>query len=143
MVDVLAAGPRGHTSKASSPVVTATDRWSLEEEAAAEGVQKDEIGMPVTMAWHTTSVGKKKQDVFPEEIDDDWTVEQFISERERIVSGVMEEIPGIVFHGWIMKHVPRTNARMAVVQFVKPKRREPDGNPVRCTLDPRLHKKWW
>ena len=119
------------------------DRWSLEEEAAAEGVHKDDHGMPVTMAWHTITKGKQKQDVFPEEIDDDWTVEQFVSERERIVCGVMQETPGVVFHGWIMKHAPRTNARMAVVEFVKPKKDVPDGNPIRCTLDPRLHKKWW
>ena len=52
---------------------------------------------------------------------------------------MLDEMPGVVFHGWIMKHVPR----MAVVQFVKHKKGVPDGKPVRCTLDPRLHKKWW
>ena len=57
------------------------------------------------------------------------------------MSGVLDEMPGVVVHGWITKHVPRMNARMAVVQFVKPKKGVLDGEPIRCTLDPRLHKK--
>lgn len=53
-----AAAMAAHTGEATSPVERTTDRWSLEEEAAAEGVQKDDHGMPVTMAWHTITVGK-------------------------------------------------------------------------------------
>ena len=140
-------------------------KWSLYEEAKAECVEakaecveEDEIGMPITVAWcdeSETDKGSKERRwkstqrdmYFPEEIDKAWTVPQYMSERENIVQGVLQKTPSTIFHGWIVKHVPRAEARMAVIQHAKTRKTgKPagkDGVPVRCTLDRRLHEKWW
>jgi hypothetical protein len=125
--------PASHYVSAETPPSPAT--WSLEEEAAEDDVQKNEVGTPITMAFVKGS--KKKELLFPEDVDEGWSLGQWEVERPNIVTTSYEDAtPATCFHGHILKHIPRVDLRMAIVKFN-------DKMQVRCSLDPTLRRTWW